>query len=533
MLKPPISALTVQRLITHLLAVLALAAAPARSLGQSPRPATPAVSAPGAPAAELRSVSGVVFAQSPGGEPRVLQTGARLLVGDTVGTNKGAFALIVFGDGSRVALRPESAIAINGFSFKPEDPGADQMSVQLLKGWLRKVSGQIGKRGNPGAFEMKVVDSTIGIRGTDFAVRYCDAECAAAPPADSEGVLPQSGQVGRLLSSDRPVLLERGGVEAPPVQAGETLRIGDVLSTREDTALVGLNDGTRLVLGPDSRVALRAEEDARGRRALRIDLKQGTLRLATAPGSGGRRLYGLLVDAGQLVGVRQDTALDLVCEGVAGPGDLACPAAAAVLRRGQAEVFGATGLRSLRTGVPERLAEPAGPPSSMIWPGAEPLTVVGLLELPGQGRDIGRAGAAGRHMAERPGAFQRVAWTAPPGPAPVERSPWLAQVGAPGLPGGMAQSPSRNLFDPLDLSADAARPASVGVAPAQGVFTAVFSGTIEVGNPLGRVLVTQGQGTFVGLQAVQAPVVLPAAPAFMERDAELQRGRLYPEQCPR
>jgi len=109
-----------------------------------------------------------------------------LSVGDTVGTQKGAFALVVFNDGSRVALRPESAIAIRGFSFKPDDPANDQMSVQLLKGWLRNVSGQIGKRGNEAGFEMKVNDTTIGIRGTDFAVRLCDEECASSQEAVPE-----------------------------------------------------------------------------------------------------------------------------------------------------------------------------------------------------------------------------------------------------------------------------------------------------------------------------------------------------------
>ncbi len=508
---------------------MALAVTTVSAWSQGQRPAAPGGTATGAPAAELRSVSGVVFAQSPGAEPRVLQTGARLLVGDTVGTNKGAFALIVFGDGSRVALRPESAMVINGFSFKPEDPAADQMSVQLLKGWLRKVSGQIGKRGNPGAFEMKVLDSTIGIRGTDFAVRYCDAECAAAPAQDSEGVLPQSGQLGRLLSSDRPVRLERGGVDAQPAFAGEPLRIGDVLSTGDAAALLGLSDGTRLVLGPDSRLALRAEEDARGRRALRLDLKQGALRLATAPGAGARRLYGLLVDAGQLVGVRQDTALDLVCETAAGPGDLACPAAAAVLRRGQAEVFSATGLRSLRPGAPERLTEPQGLPSSMFLPGDERQVLVGIFDHSRQGPMLdgpGRLPSA--HAAPR----LQVAWTVPWRP-PVSRDPMLAQGALQGLGGAGGGSPSRNLFDPLDLSVEAASPASARIAPEQGVFTAVFSGAIEIGNALGRVLVAQGQGAFVSLQATQAPLLLPAAPAFMDRDAELQRGRLYPEQCPR
>ena len=122
-------------LVATLVSALGLACAASSALAQQA-------------AAELRSVTGVVFVQPTGGQVRIVQTGAKLSVGDTIGTQKGAFALVVFGDGSRLALRPESAMQIRGFSYKPEDPANDQLSVQLVKGWLRNVSGQIGKRGN-------------------------------------------------------------------------------------------------------------------------------------------------------------------------------------------------------------------------------------------------------------------------------------------------------------------------------------------------------------------------------------------------
>ncbi|MFM8767087.1 MAG: FecR domain-containing protein, partial [Rubrivivax sp.] len=254
------------------------------------------------PAAELRNVTGVVFSQPSGGQVRIVQAGAKLSVGDTVGTQKGAFALVVFNDGSRVALRPESAMAIRGFSFKPEDPANDQMSVQLLKGWLRNVSGQIGKRGNEAAFEMKVNDTTIGIRGTDFGVRLCDEECARAPEEVLEGVLPQSGRLGQVLATNAPLERLSDGLtplEAPP---NAPLFLGDVVSTADAEALLGLDDGTRIVLAPRSRVALRAEEDERGRRAVRIDVKQGAMRVATPTAQAGARLYPLLLNAGELLG---------------------------------------------------------------------------------------------------------------------------------------------------------------------------------------------------------------------------------------
>jgi hypothetical protein len=312
-----------------------------------------------AKAAELRSVSGVVVTQRPGAEPKVATANAELAVGDTVGTQQNAFALVVFNDGSRVALRPESALAIRGFSYKPEDPAADQMSVQLLKGWLRNVSGQIGKRGNEKAFELRVNDATIGIRGTDFSVRLCDEACVAAGGgSDGEGLLPHSRRLGRVLTASQPVQRQREGVsggELPSIAAGAALFLGDTITAGESEAVLALDDGTRVVLAPRASLVLRAEEDARGRRAVRLDLLDGVLRVATPPTSGAR-LYGLLLNAGETVGVRQGSAVDLGCEQAARE-SYVCPAGVVTLRRGQAEVLSDKAVRSMRAGACERLAD--------------------------------------------------------------------------------------------------------------------------------------------------------------------------------
>lgn len=511
---------------------LAGAVALALHLGQSAAQTAAPGTTPGRPAAaELRSVSGVVFAQSGTAEPRVLQTGAKLFVGDTVGTQKGAFALLVFNDGSRVALRPESAMVIRGFSFKPEDPASDQMSVQLLKGWLRNVSGQIGKRGNPASFEMKVVDSTIGIRGTDFAVRYCDAECAAAPAVDTEGVLPQSGRLGQILSSNQPLERLREGAPPEVIEAGAVLRLGDVVGSTGSEALLGLDDGTRLVLAPGTRLAMRAEEDERGRRALRLDLLQGTLRVATPP-QPGARLYGLLIDAGQLLGIRQNAAMDLVCEVPAQPGGLTCPAASVTLRRGQAEVLSSEGLRSLRPGVTERLsdppsAQPAAPRSSL------PSGFMATLPF-APDRDPWGFGARMIGVASSSWGTDSTRWGDARGARDWYDDRLMAQATSPAGPVlPPIGAPTGGLFDPVDLPVEAARPSIVGARATEGIYTAVFSGTIEVRNPNGSVVVPVGQGAFVPPAPTLPPQLLPAAPLFMERDRELDRGRLLPGQCTR
>lgn len=503
-------------------------------------------------AAELRSVSGVVFTQRPGGEIKIAQANATLAVGDTVGTQKGAFALVVFNDGSRVALRPESALAIRGFSYKPDDPSADQMSVQLLKGWLRNVSGQIGKRGNASAFEMKVNDATIGIRGTDFAVRLCDEECATnAAPVNSEGVLPQSGRLGQLLTSNQPVQRRReGGADADTdfVSAGAALFLGDTVTAGDSDAVLALDDGTRMVLAPGAAVVLRAEEDARGRRAVRLDLQGGTIRVAT-PEAKGARLYGLLLNAGETVGLRQDTAVDLSCDSPAS-GGFSCPSGSVLLRRGQAEVLSITGLRSLRVGAPARVAEPRSSGLSAPTSATSPSSLQSSLEgdvwqSPGLPWPPGGGGepqaafqewdtwAPGSHPLG--GLLRQTAWQGDIPAAPFDTAAILWAQAAPPSPGSPVVPPAapavKGMFDPTDIPVDAARPPGLNDVPARGVYTVVFQGQIQLSNPSGQVLVSAGQGAFSSFVERVAPKQLPVAPKFMELDKELDKSRIYPQSC--
>lgn len=322
-------------------------------------------------AAEIRTAVGVVFAQAAGGEVRLLQAGGRLTVGDTVGTQKGAFALLVFGDGSRVAMRPETALTVRGFRYRPEDAQQDELALQMLQGWLRKVSGEVGKR-NPRSFELRVGDATIGIRGTDFSVRICDAACLRERALGGEGVLPQSGRLGQVVAVTTPLRRQRNEV-VDRAAGGAMLLLGDVLATDDEQAIVGLDDGSRIVLGPRSVVALRSVEDDLGRRAVRLDLMQGVLRVAAGPRPGAR-MYGLLVNAGSTVGLRPDAALDASCAAPASAQAFACEAASVLLRQGRADVLGDAGAQALEPGRLERLqvGQAAPAPAPLDTPAAQP-----------------------------------------------------------------------------------------------------------------------------------------------------------------
>lgn len=98
---------------------------------------------------------------------------------------------------------------------------------------------------------------------------------------------------------------------------------------------------------------------------------------------------------------------------------------------------------------------------------------------------------------------------------------------APTGPSGATQT------DPLEIPLERSRPPSVSEQPTPGVYVAVFEGLVSVSNRLGEVLVGVGQGAYVPLLPTAEPRALPASPAFMERDPQLDRARLYPEMCVR
>lgn len=460
-------------------------------------------------AAELRSATGTVYAQSSSGQVRLVQKGANLNVGDMVVTEKAAFALIVFADGTRTALRPETAFKIHAFNYKADDAKGDQMSVELVKGWLRNVSGQVGKRSTDAAYQMRVSTSSVGIRGTDFAVRLCDQACANQAAENPEGVLPQSGRLGQIYATDKPVLLSRAASLPRTVSVGEALLLGDTVSTADASALLGLDDGTRLILGPMSSVALRAEEDDRGRRVVRADLLQGQLRLATVA-TKGARLYGLLVQAGGNLGVRPGSALDLQCGASADEFAYACPQAQGLLRNGQVDRLLPNGVKPLVRGTVQDLGESPAERKLSGW------------ALPHLWQVKTLVGA----QAVEPWTPTWTDFESPQRRASAWR---LAQAETNNSAGrGINTS---NLPDPMDIPAESVQPPTSKEPAVAGTYTAVFDGLVSVSNAGGQVLVSAGQAAFTTPDGRTPPRVLPSAPAFMERDKELQKSKLNPNQC--
>ncbi len=280
--------------------------------------------APSVRAATATSVEGTAYVTRTDGRQGILARGSALQVGDVLSTTRNSTVRLRFTDGGETALRPDSRVVVQAYSYLSEAPESDSLVISLLKGGLRAITGSIGKRGNVDAYKLNIKVATIGIRGTDYTARLCEDDCAVAPAAALSNRLNSSAPViARLVQASGSVRVERESRElqlaqGAPVYASDRVSTASgshaVLAFRDDTRIT-LNSGTQLAL---AQYAYEPEQPARGSMLFR--LITGGLRVAT----------GLVAKAapGQVkfqtttatIGIR-GTVFDLSCGGADAPDD--------------------------------------------------------------------------------------------------------------------------------------------------------------------------------------------------------------------
>ncbi|HEU5399656.1 MAG TPA: FecR family protein [Gammaproteobacteria bacterium] len=142
-------------------------------------------------------VTGHASAAAPSGEIRDLVKGGAVYSGETVITTSGSYVNIAFTDGGRVLLRPESRFQIERYQYAGGQGASTARAAQpaqqesaffrLLKGGFRAVSGLIGHTRRED-YAVQTPVATIGIRGTDYEVRYCNGDCSDITPAPKDGL---------------------------------------------------------------------------------------------------------------------------------------------------------------------------------------------------------------------------------------------------------------------------------------------------------------------------------------------------------
>ncbi len=222
--------------------------------------ASPAAYSQGA--ARVQAATGVLSVERASRAPALLSAGEEVNPGDVVRTERDSSARLRFTDGTEVALRPGSQIAIEGYEYDEQKPSADNFAMRLIKGGMRTVTGLLGKR-NPKSFGLRVATATVGIRGTDFVVRLCEEECAgenAVPPVTgADAVAARVVVLGGALVAVAPGAAPREVDLDGAVFANEVLALSDA-----GIAVLVFRDDTRITLEPGAVLAVgRYEYDAK------------------------------------------------------------------------------------------------------------------------------------------------------------------------------------------------------------------------------------------------------------------------------
>lgn len=103
---------------------------------------------------------------------REIQTGSDVYVGDRLYTGAAGFIHLKMIDDAVIDLRCNSEMLIENYKMVPDN---NTSVIHLLKGSLHKITGKIGKKITD-RYEMHTPMATIGVRGTEYAVRVSQTQ---------------------------------------------------------------------------------------------------------------------------------------------------------------------------------------------------------------------------------------------------------------------------------------------------------------------------------------------------------------------
>lgn len=95
-------------------------------------------------------------------QPRPLQEGGDILIGDVISTGKGTRLEFSLKDGSVVTLGERTTFVVEAFS---DTPAHENIAMRMLTGFFKAASGKVAEA-NPDAMNVATEVATIGIRGT-------------------------------------------------------------------------------------------------------------------------------------------------------------------------------------------------------------------------------------------------------------------------------------------------------------------------------------------------------------------------------
>ena len=125
------------------------------------------------------------FSISASNKKRDLDVGTEIFVGDRLYTGKDGFIRLSMIDEAKIDLRCNSEMVIEEYTLMR---AGNRSIIYLIKGSLRKITGSIGKFADD-VYEMKTPVSTVGVRGTDYALRVLQTYgCDGSVDVNSQGL---------------------------------------------------------------------------------------------------------------------------------------------------------------------------------------------------------------------------------------------------------------------------------------------------------------------------------------------------------
>jgi len=120
-------------------------------------------------------------------QSRKLAVGDHVFVGDKLITGAEGFLRLQMIDDAVLDLRCYSIMVIEDYAIKSIS-GSNRSVLNLLKGSLKKVTGEIGKW-NEDVYELKTPVASIGVRGTEYALRVFQSKgCDGSIDLDDDGL---------------------------------------------------------------------------------------------------------------------------------------------------------------------------------------------------------------------------------------------------------------------------------------------------------------------------------------------------------
>jgi len=133
-----------------------------------------------------------------------------LYTGDKVITLSDALTKVEMNDGTLYELGPYTEFSIDDYYYSDDQNSlldkAGRVTTTLIRGVVRAITGKIGQHDKKN-FQFKTVIASIGIRGTDYTVRYCDGNNCGALTGTSVAVV--DGGIN-LKNSSGEISLDKG-----------------------------------------------------------------------------------------------------------------------------------------------------------------------------------------------------------------------------------------------------------------------------------------------------------------------------------